>query len=219
MTDNLLAADGRVIGSRAKATRLRLLDAAAKLLRNHGVLELKVVDITREAGTSPATFYQYFADVDAVLLALAETAGENEKALLPLFSSDWDGPDGNARARAFVDAYMGYWNDHQAVLRSRNLKAEEGDSDFRRSRRRAALPLIQAMAAQVEKSQLAGRVDESLEPFATAAAMMAMLERLLAYQHELAQRGTTREALRETLAGILHRTLAGTVVHTDDELV
>jgi hypothetical protein len=103
-------------------------------------------------------------------------------------------------------------------LRSRNLKAEEGDSDFRRSRRRAALPLIQAMAAQVDKSQLAGRVDESLEPFATAAAMMAMLERLLAYQHELAQRGTTREALRETLAGILHSTLAGTVVHTDDEL-
>ncbi len=80
MTDNLLAADGRVIGSRAKATRLRLLDATAKLLRSHGVLELKVVDITREAGTSPATFYQYFADVDTVLLALAETAGENEKA-------------------------------------------------------------------------------------------------------------------------------------------
>ena len=209
MSENLVAADGRVIGSRAQATRRRLLDATAKLLRRHGALELKVVDITREAGTSPATFYQYFADVDAVLLALARTAGENEQALLALFSSDWSGPDGPAKARAFVDAYMGFWNDHQAILRIRNLKAEEGSAAFRRSRTRASLPIIEAMEAMIRRSQAAGRVDESLEPFAAAAAMVAMLERLLAYQKEIGQRGTTRDDLRETLAGILHLTLAG----------
>lgn len=212
MAENLLAADGRVIGSRAQATRRRLLDATTKLLRTHGVLELKVVDITREAGTSPATFYQYFADVDAVLLALAEAAGENEQALLGLLASDWDGADGAARARAFVDAYMGYWLDHQAVLRIRNLKAEEGNRDFRRARTRAALPLIEAVAAMVERGQAAGRLDESLDPFATAAAMLAMMERLLAYQKELGQRGTSREALRQTLAGIMVQVLAGPVL-------
>jgi AcrR family transcriptional regulator len=212
MAENLLAADGRVIGSRAQATRRRLLDATTKLLRTHGVLELKVVDITREAGTSPATFYQYFADVDAVLLALAEAAGENEQALLGLLASDWDGADGAARARAFVDAYMGYWLDHQAVLRIRNLKAEEGNRDFRRARTRAALPLIEAVAAMVERGQSAGRLDESLDPFATAAAMLAMMERLLAYQKELGQRGTSREALRQTLAGIMVQVLAGPVL-------
>ena len=209
MTD-LVAADGRVIGSRAQATRRRLLDATAKLLRRHGALELKVVDITREAGTSPATFYQYFADVDAILLDLARAAGENEQALLALFSSDWTGSDGAAKARAFVDAYMGFWHDHQAILRIRNLKAEEGASAFRRSRTRASLPIIEAMEAMIQRSQAAGRVDESLDPFAAAAAMVAMLERLLAYQKEIGQRGTTREDLRETLAGILHQTLAGT---------
>lgn len=217
MSENLVAADGRVIGSRAQATRKRLLDATTKLLRRHGALELKVVDITREAGTSPATFYQYFADVDAILLALARTAGENEQALLALFSSDWSGPDGPAKARAFVDAYMGFWNDHQAILRIRNLKAEEGATAFRRSRTRASLPIIEAMEQMIRRSQNAGRVDESLEPFAAAAAMVAMLERLLAYQREIGQRGTTREDLRETLAGIIHQTLAGASPLLDEE--
>lgn len=216
MTD-LVAADGRVIGSRAQATRRRLLDATAKLLRRHGALELKVVDITREAGTSPATFYQYFADVDAILLDLARAAGENEQALLALFSSDWTGSDGAAKARAFVDAYMGFWHDHQAILRIRNLKAEEGATAFRRSRTRASLPIIEAMEAMIQRSQASGRVDESLDPFAAAAAMVAMLERLLAYQKEIGQRGTTREDLRETLAGILHQTLAGSAPLDDTD--
>lgn len=217
MSENLVAADGRVIGSRAQATRKRLLDATAKLLRRHGALELKVVDITREAGTSPATFYQYFADVDAILLDLARAAGENEQALLALFSTDWTGPDGQAKARAFVDAYMGFWHDHQAILRIRNLKAEEGAAAFRRSRTRASLPIIEAMEQMIQRSQSAGRVDESLEPFAAAAAMVAMLERLLAYQKEIGQRGTTREDLRETLAGIIHQTLAGSDPPVEDD--
>ena len=40
------------------------------------MLELKIVDVTREVGSSPATFYQYFVDVDAAILALADEATE-----------------------------------------------------------------------------------------------------------------------------------------------
>lgn len=209
MTDDVLAADGRVIGSRAQATRRRLLDATAKLLKDQGVLELKVVDVTREVGTSPATFYQYFADVDAAILALAEEAGENEHPLLAHLSNGWDGPHGLDQARAFVDEYVEYWRDHHAVLRMRNLKAEEGDKDFRRARSTANLLVIEAMVTMVRDSQAAGRLPDTLEPFATAAAMLAMIERLLAYQNELGRRGTSKVELRETLATILYRTLTG----------
>jgi AcrR family transcriptional regulator len=209
MAENLQAADGRIIGSRAQATRKRLVDATLKLLKRQGVLELKVVDITRDAGTSPATFYQYFADVDGVLLALAETVGEREQVLVPLLTTGWDGDDSLASARAFVDGYMGYWHDNAAALRLRNLKAEEGEREFRRARSRAALPLIDAMAAILEANQREGRIDEDVDPFAAAAAMLAMMERLLAYQKELGRRGTTRDSLRDTLATILHQTLTG----------
>jgi AcrR family transcriptional regulator len=209
MTEDVLAADGRVIGTRAQATRRRLLTATEKLLNDHGVLELRVVDITREVGTSPATFYQYFADVDAAILALAEEAGEDEHPLLEHLGDGWDQPDGLARASAFVDAYVGYWRDHQAVLRVRNLKAEEGDPAFRKVRSRANRLVIEAMSDMVRDSQASGRLPGTLEPFATAAAMLAMIERLLAYQTELGRRGTKPEQLRDTIATILHRTLIG----------
>jgi AcrR family transcriptional regulator len=208
MNDEVLAADGRVIGSRAQATRRRLLDATAKLLEEQGVLELKVVDITREVGTSPATFYQYFADVDAAILALAEEAGEDEHPLLEHLDPGW-ADDGLGRARAFVDEYLDYWRDHRAVLRVRNLKAEEGDPAFRAVRSKANLRLIEGMSQMVRDGQRAGRLTDTLDPFATAAAMLAMIERLLAYQTELGRRGTSRHALRETLATILYQTLTG----------
>ncbi|MSO32553.1 MAG: TetR/AcrR family transcriptional regulator, partial [Ilumatobacteraceae bacterium] len=41
------ATDGRVIGSRATITRVRLLEATAKLLDENSALDLKVIDITR----------------------------------------------------------------------------------------------------------------------------------------------------------------------------
>ena len=43
-----------------------------RLLEDHGIRDLRVVDIAREVGTSPATFYQYFRDVDEAVLVLAD---------------------------------------------------------------------------------------------------------------------------------------------------
>jgi AcrR family transcriptional regulator len=209
MADEVLATDGRVIGERAAATRQRLLDATLALLRRDGVLDLKVVDITREAGAAPATFYQYFTDLDAAVLALADAAVDDEVPLVDHLQPAWSTPGDLARAEAFVDAYAEYWNDHQAVLLVRNLKAEQGDIQFRAVRTRANLLLLRRMADMVTAGQEAGRVSPKLDPFATAAAMMSMLERLLAYSNELRRRGSTREAQRDTLVSILFHTLSG----------
>ena len=69
---DLRAADGRVPGRRGRATRQRLLEQTLSMIGDTSFRDLKVVDIAREAGTSPATFYQYFPDVEAAILALAE---------------------------------------------------------------------------------------------------------------------------------------------------
>jgi AcrR family transcriptional regulator len=209
MAEEVLATDGRVIGERAAATRQRLLDATLSLLSSDGVLDLKVVDITRAAGAAPATFYQYFADLDAAVLALAEVAVEDETPLIEFLQPPWSTPDDLTRAAAFVDAYAKYWSDHQAVLLVRNLRAEQGDIEFRAVRSRANLLLLRRMADMVTAGQEAGRIRANLEPFATAAAMMAMLDRLLAYSNELRRRGSSREAQRETMVTILFHTLSG----------
>ena len=205
----VLAADGRVIGSRALATRRRLLDTTADLLARHGVLDLRVVDITREIGISPATFYQYFGDVDAAILALAEEAIEDEKPLVEFLRPAWTRADGLDRARAFVDAYMAYWDAHSAVLRVRNLKAEEGVKAFREVRSDANLLIIATLKEMVADGIASGRLDKDLDPFTTAAAIIAMFERLLGYQNEMSKRGSSRAHIRETLAHICFTTLAG----------
>jgi AcrR family transcriptional regulator len=49
-----------------------LLDAAARLVVDQGVESLSTRDIAQAAGAPVASLYQYFADKDAVLLALAQ---------------------------------------------------------------------------------------------------------------------------------------------------
>ena len=56
MTVEPVAIDGRALGRRGALTRRRLLKATAELLETHGIRDLRVVDIAREVGTSPATF-------------------------------------------------------------------------------------------------------------------------------------------------------------------
>ncbi|MCU1394399.1 MAG: transcriptional regulator, TetR family [Ilumatobacteraceae bacterium] len=205
----ILGADGRVLGSRAETTRARLLEATSKLLSEQGVLDLKIVDITREVGSSPATFYQYFVDVDAALLALADEATRDELPLAAHFESDWEADDGVQRAREFVDAYTRFWDDHNAVLRVRNLKAEEGHPAFRESRSDANLLMIAAMRQMVERAQADGRLPDSINPFVAAAAVIAIMERLLPYRNEIARRGASVDAQRDTIAELVHRALTG----------
>ena len=131
VTERVLATDGRVIGSRASQTRNKLLDATRKLLAEQGVLDLKVVDITREVRTSPATFYQYFGDVSDAILALADDAAEDMAPIVALLAAPWTDEEAQDRAREFTSAFIDYWIAHQAVLRARNLQAEEGDQRFR----------------------------------------------------------------------------------------
>ena len=205
----ILGADGRVLGSRAEGTRARLLQATSKLLSEQGLLDLKIVDITRQVGSSPATFYQYFVDVDAALLALAEEATHDETPLVSHLDSGWDGADGLTRAGEFVDAYTRFWDDHNAVLRVRNLKAEEGNAGFRESRSRANLLVIASMSTMVKHAQADGRLPKSINPFVTATSMIAIIERLLPYRNEIARRGATNAAMRDTIAVLLHRSLTG----------
>lgn len=197
------AVDGRAIGRRAQITRRRLLDETARLLELHGVVDLKVVEVSRAAGTSSATFYQYFTDMDDAILALAAEAGERERALLGFVTEAWVGADGRDLVRDFIDRYHHFWSEYRGVLRVRNLKAEEGDPRYQRIRSRSSIPMAEALGALVHRDgEFSGLV-----PFATGGAMLGMIERLFAYEDVFARKGTTLDDLKSTLTTILVRTL------------
>jgi AcrR family transcriptional regulator len=204
-----VAIDGRALGRRGAQTRRRLLDATDELLETHGVRDLRVVDIARQVGTSPATFYQYFRDVEDAVLALAAAVGEDLAPIEELLDRPWTGPDGLATARALVTSFMEYWDAHRAILRTRNLAAQEGDRRFRDVRSAALRPLREGLAVKVEEAQAAGLVGPELSPIAAASALSSMLERMAAFHAELEAYGASRDDVVETTARIVFQTVTG----------
>ena len=200
---------GRVLGPRALGTRQRLLAATAELLAERSVRDISVVEIARKANTSPATFYQYFKDVEETTLCLAEQAAEEVPSVVELIDASWRGQRGLETARSIVDAFVRHWDQHRAVLLVRNLAADEGDRRFQRVRRRALTPVIEHLAQRIQESQEAGRIAAEIHPHAAAAAMASILERLATYHKELEVFGVTRETLVETCARILYQTVVG----------
>src|SRR3954447_3586982 len=103
----LRAVDGRVPGRRGLATRRKLIDCTIKLLATTPYRDLKVTDITRAAGTSPATLYQYFVDLEDVLLAVAQQTTEEARQLVELIENrPWKGPNGVRSAEDLVDGFV-----------------------------------------------------------------------------------------------------------------
>ena len=207
--DPSVALDGRALGRRGALTRRRLLDATAALLETHGIRDLRVVDIARAVGSSPATFYQYFRDVEAAVLALAEEVGDEIAPLAARLASPWDATHGLDDARALVDGFVDYWDRHRAVLRTRNLAAQEGDERFREVRHGTLRDFITTFTAKITEARAAGHVVDEMSPLAASAALVALIERMAAFHRELEDIGITRADLVETTARIIHQTVVG----------
>jgi AcrR family transcriptional regulator len=206
-THEILDQGGRALGPRALQTRSRLLESTDKLLGSRKLRDLRVIDIAREIGTSAATFYQYFRDVDDVVLRLAEQASDEMPGMLELIDGSWRGQQGIKKSRAIVEAFIEHWDAHHAVLRVRNLASDEGDPRFQALRERTMQPVLQELARVITEHR--GEDDPQGHPVAAAAAMASILERLAAYHRELEVFGVTREDLVESSAHILHRTVTG----------
>jgi hypothetical protein len=108
-----------------------------------------------------------------------------------------------------VDTFLEYWDGHRAVLRTRNLAAQEGDQRFRRVRNASLQPITEHVAAKVAESQSTGRVSAEIAPMAAASALVSMLERMAAFHRDLEALDITRDDLVETIARIVYQTVTG----------
>lgn len=176
----LRAVDGRVPGRRGLATRQRLLECTMDLLSTTPYRDLKVTDITRAAGTSPATFYQYFVDLETVLLAVAEHTAEEGQQLVSLIAGQpWKGAAGVASAERLVDAFLEFWRTHRPTLRVLDLLSTEGDKRFRHTRVLMLNGMTKALAQEIEKVQ--GK-DADIDPMAMAGSLIGMLPQMAGHQ-------------------------------------
>lgn len=208
--DERRSIDGRRPGRRGLVTRRRLLECTAEMLGTGSYRELKVVDIARQAGTSPATFYQYFADVESAVAALAEEmAAQGRRFADHVRASTWRGKRGYAAAEALVDEVIAFWDEHRSVLRVVDLATDEGDSRFANVRTRLLNDLNNALAEVIGEMRAGGRLPGDVDPQATAGVLVAMLAHVSAHRYGFEFWGVRTADLRRSMARITYWSVTG----------
>jgi len=204
--DDPRAVDGRVPGRRGLATRERLLRCTAELLEKSSYRDLTVIEIARSAGTSPATFYQYFEDIEAAILVLAQEMAANGKSLTALIhDSDWKGKDGYNAALALVDEFLGLWERHRPVLRVVDLATAEGDLRFQNIRTH----LLNEVTLGLRDVIQSFGARRPVEPMAQAATLVSMLAHVAQHRYGFEFWGIRTEDIRKSLALNLYTGVTG----------
>jgi AcrR family transcriptional regulator len=198
------ATDGRVPGKRGLATRGKLLESTADLLATTSWRSIKVIDIAKAAGTSPATFYQYFENVEQAILVLAEELVEGAGELAGLVEGDWSDPAGWVTACRVVDGFMAYWERNRAVFRVVDLATAEGDLRFQSQRVRALNAVTESLAKVIGAGAGAGD-----DPMAIAATLVSMLAHVAAHRYGYEFWGIRTASMSDVEARILYWAVTG----------
>ena len=208
--DELRAADGRVPGRRGLATRQRLLEHTQAMLAESSYRELKVIDIAREAGTSPATFYQYFPDVEEAILVLATEAAHDGEVLTEIATAGpWTGAAGYETAEKLVAAFFEFWGSHSSVLRVVDLATAQGDDRFRQIRVRLLNEIATALAQVNRHFVTKGQVPAGLDPMAQAGVVVSMLAHVSDHQMGFEFWGIKTKDLQVSMARQVYWTITG----------
>ncbi|MFF7898341.1 TetR family transcriptional regulator [Streptomyces sp. NPDC088817] len=201
--------DGRVAGRRGQATRQKLLDCLSEMLSSSPYRDVKVIDVARKAGTSPATFYQYFPDVEGAVLEIAEQMAAEGAGLAELLEGrSWTGKAGWQTAQELVDGFLEFWRHNDAILRVIDLGAAEGDKRFYKIRSKILNSVNNSLAESVTELQSKGRVDKDVNPAAIAGSLVAMLAAVASHQKGFAP-GVKQAELRPNLALLVHLGVTG----------
>src|SRR5688572_20737107 len=210
MTGQVRTVDGRVAGRRGQATRQKLLDCLSEMLSSSPYRDVKVIDVARKAGTSPATFYQYFPDVEGAVLEIAEQMATESAALTELLEGrSWIGKAGWQTAQELVDGFLEFWRKNDAILRIVDLGAAEGDKRFYKIRMRILSSVHNPLADSVSQLQAKGRVDKDVNPAAVAGSIVTMLASVASHQKGFQAWGVKQAELKPHLALLVHLGITG----------
>lgn len=210
MTGQVRTVDGRVAGRRGQATRQKLLDCLSEMLSSSPYRDVKVIDVARKAGTSPATFYQYFPDVEGAVLEIADQmAAEGAELTELLEGRSWVGKAGWGTAQELVDGFLDFWRRNDAILRVVDLGAAEGDKRFYKIRMKILNSVNNSLADAVAELQSKGRVDKDVNPAAVAGSIVAMLAAVASHQKGFQSWGVKQAELKPNLALLVHLGITG----------
>jgi AcrR family transcriptional regulator len=163
----------KALGPKAERTRARLIEAAHEVFAEKDYLAASAADIAERAGVSLGTFYQYFEDLNGIVIVLA---GEQVIEMLSQHVDEWDATAGRLGLRrmliVFLRGYMAnaafykLWDQVTAVA--------PGVAEIRR---RFWTAYKHQIAASLSAGIAAGTVRSDLNPAEVARALTHMTER------------------------------------------
>ncbi|MGW7250776.1 TetR family transcriptional regulator [Streptomyces decoyicus] len=210
MTGQVRTVDGRVAGRRGQATRQKLLDCLSEMLSSSPYRDVKVIDVARKAGTSPATFYQYFPDVEGAVLEIAEEMAKEGATLTDLVAGrSWVGKSAWQAAEDLVEGFLSFWRRHDAILRVIDLGAAEGDKRFYKIRMKILNAVTNSLTDSIKELQSKGKVDKDVSPPAMAGSLVAMLAAVAGHQKGFQSWGVKQSELKPNLALLVHLGVTG----------
>jgi AcrR family transcriptional regulator len=218
--------DGRVPGARGRRTRQRLLDATVELLSTTSWRSVTVTDIARRARTSPATFYQYFGNVEEAIQVLAEGMVDQAAQLAELVAGDWSEEESWRTARSVTEGFLAYWEENRAVFRVVDLATEEGDARLRGIRVRALNAVTVALAQVIAAASPSPRPGPGAatsspagsDPMAVAGTLVAMFASVSAHRYGFEFWGIRTRHLVDSQARLLHWAVTGRPAPEDAEI-
>lgn len=196
--------DNPQVGVRGQRTGQRILDATYTVLGRTGYHRCSVELITREAGCSRPTFYQYFSGKEAAVAQLASGAARRLQDVVERLKPITDDAGGWQAIRDWMDEFATVYDDHEAIFH--NLAtAAVSDGDLARqlvAESREYHDAVRDKIVDAEDPTLLGDLLDVLS---------ATLVRTL-YDASTLQRsgiGGPRRRLLDAYADVFHRTLFG----------
>jgi AcrR family transcriptional regulator len=161
------------LGPKAERTRARLLQAAREVFGERDYLATSATDIAERAGVSLGTFYQYFSDLNGIVIVLA---GDQVIEMLSQHVDEWDPRTGRLGLRRVLSVFLsGYFANVAFYRLWEQITAV--DPRIAEIRRR----FWAAYKHEIEKSLVAGMeagtIRTDLSATETARALTHMIER------------------------------------------
>ncbi len=162
----------KALGPKAERTRARLIEAAREVFAERDYLATSAADIAERAGVSLGTFYQYFEDLNGIVIVLA---GEQVIEMLSQHVDDWDATQGRLGLRRVLLVFLRGYLANAAFYR---LWAQVTAIDPRVAeiRRRFWAAYKHKISRSLSAGMAAGTVRTDIDAGETARALTHMVE-------------------------------------------
>ncbi|OQO92621.1 hypothetical protein B1813_10665 [Saccharomonospora piscinae] len=160
---------------RGRNTRTKLLEAARRVFERDGFLDVKITDITAEAGLAAGSFYTYFESKEDTFRVLLE--GMRDELLQPVVR-DEDGPEDPIESiRRATQRYFETYRRNVGLMRVLEQMTAV-DSHFRELRIQRASVFADRNARNIRRLQDEGRADPTVPAELAALTLSSMVSRV-----------------------------------------